>query len=331
MMSEPGPRRCRHAGLRVAAAAVALALTAGCASRSIEVVPKPGDPAAYAGWDCDRLHDEMDAVQRQAAEVAYAVDERAGNNVVALGIGVTVFWPALLAMRPDGPESDQLAELKGRYEALQAAAARRSCRLPSEAMPARRAATLPVALGERLVYESRDGSGRVKHRLGLQVSALRRDQIEYRVDVDGKPLDDAWRQDLAGNVQLEKRPPLVAWRRLLKPDLALGQVLSGELAAPDETQPSGRLRGQVVATGAQTIAGRRFDVAVVELFGEVPSSRGGLDDPNQASARLDGVIAVDRASGVLLRLELRSSNGDFALRWRLVQIDPAAKAASAAN
>jgi len=323
LSSLPIPAGTAVASLRAPLVAALLVLLAGCASRSIEVAPKPTDPAAYAGWDCDRLHDEMDTVQRQAAEVAYAVDERAGNNVVALGIGVTVFWPALLAMRPDGPESDELAELKGRYEALQVAAARRSCDPPSESMPSHRAAVLPVALGERLVYETRDGSGRVQHRLGLQVVALRRDQIEYRVDIDGKAQEVAWRQDLAGNVLLEPRPPLLGWRRLLKPDLVLGQVLSGELAAADETQPSGRLRGQVVATGSQRVAGRRFDVAVIELFGEVPSSRGGLDDPNQASARLDGVLAVDRGSGVLLRLELRSSNTDFAVRWRLVQVERA--------
>ena len=71
-----------------------VSLLAACASRSVEVAPKPTDPAAYVTWDCDRLHDEIDAVQFRAADVAYAVDARAGNNLIALGLGVTVFWPA---------------------------------------------------------------------------------------------------------------------------------------------------------------------------------------------------------------------------------------------
>jgi hypothetical protein len=298
-----------------------LALMAGCASRSVEVTAKPSDPATYQSWDCERLHDEIDRVQLRAADVAYAVDAHAGNNLIALGLGVTVFWPALLAMRPDGPEAEQLAELKGRYEALTVAAAQRPCDPPSASMPARRAALLPVALGDRLVYEERLGAGTMPRELGLQVIALRRDQIEYRVDRSGQVYDAVWRQDLAGNVTLEGRAPMIGWRRLLKPDLVLGQVLSGELAAADEAVASGRIRGQVVATGPQTVAGRSFDVAVIELFGEVPQSRGSSDDRSQASARLDGVMAVDRNSGVLLRLEVRSSNADFALRRRLVRVE----------
>lgn len=302
-----------------------VSLLAGCASRSVEVGPRPTDPAAYATWDCERLHDEIDAVQFRAIDVAYAVDARAGNNLIALGLGVTVFWPALLAMRTDGPESEELAELKGRYEALNLVATRRSCGPPSDAMPARRAAALPVAVGDRLVYEERLGQGSGARQLGLQVTALRRDQIEYRVDFDGRTFDGGWRQDRAGNVLLDARAPLIGWRALLKTDLALGQVLSGELAAAEENVASARVRGQVVAIGEQTVAGRRFDVAVIELFGETTNARGFADDIAQTSARLDGVMAVDRNSGVLLRLEVRSSNADFAVRRRLLRIEPAAR------
>ena len=317
--------RAAHFSKRALLVVCSLSLLGACASRSVEVAPKPTDPAAYVTWDCERLHDEIDAVQFRAADVAYAVDARAGNNLIALGLGVTVFWPALLAMRPDGPEAEQLAELRGRYDALNVVSARRACGPPSEAMPARRAAALPVALGERLVYEERIGQGTASRQLGLQVTALRRDQIEYRVDLDGRVFDAGWRQDRAGNVMLDARAPLIGWRQLLKTNLVLGQVLSGELAAADENVASARVRGQVVATGDQTVAGRRFDVAVIELFGESPNARGSADDIAQTSTRLDGVMAVDRSSGVLLRLEVRSSNADFAVRRRLLRIDPAGR------
>ena len=311
--------RSLHCGLL----ATALAALPGCASRSADVAPKRSDPAAYAAWDCERLFDETDAVQRRAADVAYDVDARAGNNVVALGLGVTVFWPALLAMRPDGVEAGQLAELKGRYEALRTATTQRPCGTPPEAMAAHRRATLPVALGDRLVYEERAGTGTVAHLLGMQVTALRRDQIEFLVDLDGRPFANTWRQDLAGNPVLESRAPLIGWQRLLKPELVLGQVLSGELAAADEVVASARVRGQVVATGPQMVAGRQFDVAVIELFGEAPQTRDGAGQGGQTSTRLDGVMAVDRHSGVLLRLEMRSGNADFAIRRRLLRVEAA--------
>jgi hypothetical protein len=78
-----------------------------------------------------------------------------------------------------------------------------------------------------------------------------------------------------------------------------------------------RVRGQVVAQGVQQVVGRSFDVAVIELFGDAPTTDGGF-------ARLNGVMAVDRTSGLLLRLELSCSNPDFAMRRRLTRVEAAA-------
>ena len=289
----------------------------GCATRSADVVPEPTDPARYVGWDCERLYDESDRVQLKAADVAYAVDERLGNNMIALSLGVTVFWPALLAMRPDGIEAQELSTLKGSFEALRVAAQRRDCPPPPEAMTAARAASLPLHAGERFVYEERAGRRAPAKELGLRVLALKRDHVEFAPDLAGEALPGTWSQDLAGNTRADSRAPLVSWRRLLKPDLQLGQVLTGELysADPRAVGPA-HVRGQVVAQGVQEIAGRSFDVAVIELFGDAPLDDGG-------SARLSGVMAVDRTSGLLLRLELSCSNPYFAMRRRLTRVEGA--------
>ncbi len=300
----------------------ACASLGGCVTRSAEILPKPGDAAAYAGWDCDRLRDGMDLVQQQAADVAYAVDARAGNNMIALGLGVTVFWPALLAMRPDGHDAVQLADLKGRFEAMRQAAAAQRCAPADDSMSAQRAATLPVATGDRLVYEERQGMPGHVRQLAMQVSALRRDRIDFRVDLGGGRVLPTWSQDLAGNILADGAQPLPRWRHLLRRELVLGQVLSGELAAAGEAVPGARVRAQVVAVGPQELAGRRFEVAVIELFGEAPLSHPSIGAA-AGSTRLDGVMAIDRASGVLLRLDLRSANPDFALRRRLLRIEPA--------
>lgn len=287
----------------------------GCATRSADVVPAADDPAQFASWDCERLFDESDRVQLRAADVAYAVDSRVGNNMIALSLGATVFWPALLAMRPDGIEAQELAALKGRYEALHAAARQRDCGPPPELMTASRAASLPFALGERFVYEDRAGRNSPPRELGLRVTALKRDQIEFAADLDGQVLHGSWRQDLAGNPLLEGRAPLLAWQRLLKQDLQLGQVLAGDLHAAQGQSDTAKLRGQVVAQGGQTVAGRQFDVAVIELFGDAPMTDGGY-------TRLSGVMAVDRSSGLLLRLELQCANPDYSLRRRLMRVEP---------
>ena len=301
---------------------LAAALLAGCASRSNEVMARPVDPSAYAGWTCERLFDETDQVQLRAADVAYAVDARAGNNMIALGLGVTVFWPAMLAMRPDGPEAVELAELKGRFEALRQATEAQACGPAPRLMAVRRAATLPVAVGDRLVYEQRASVDATPQRLGMKVTQLRRGQIAFEVDLDGQAMAEPWLQDLHGNPVLDGRPPLIGWQRLLRGTLDLGQLVSGDLAAAGETLPRGRVRGQVVAVGPQQLAGRQFDVAVIELFGDAPQPATSVGE-HAASTRLDGVMAVDRRSGVLLRLELRCANPAYAVRRRLVRVEAA--------
>jgi hypothetical protein len=267
--------------------ALALAvLLAGCVTRADDVKPQAADAAAFGSMDCAALYDETDRVRQRAARVAYAVDERAGTNIVALGMGMTVFWPALLAMRPAGADADELARLKGRDEAI----------------------------AERLVYEERAAAGGPARELALRLTALRRNDIEFTVESPRAAAGARWQQDLFGN-SAQTPPGWVQWRRLLQPELALGHVLAGELVGSDDGAQRGRVRGQVIALGVQTSLGRPFDAAVIELFGDVPIG--------DHSTRLEGVMVVDRKSGVLLRLDLKSANPEFALRRSLVRIEPA--------
>jgi hypothetical protein len=296
---------------RHSVALVALLLLGGCATRAVDIRPAPANPADFATWDCERIHDEEDTVQQRAADLAYAVDERAGNNILALGVGITVFWPALLAMRPVGLEADELGRLKGRFEALVAAAARKSCTPPGAELPAARVASLAVAQGDRLVYEDRIDPRRPATEWVLQLRALRRGEFEYSVESDP---GGAWRQDRAGNVPVSPRGSL-QWPHLLRGGMALGEVTGGDVTIAGDPLARARLRGQVVAVGPQMIAGRRFDAAVVELFGDAA-----LRD---SYTRVDGAIVVDRETGVLLRLDLRSAAPGFTLQRRLMRIEAA--------
>ena len=312
--------RPRPPALRVKPLVLALGVLLGaCASRSGDVRPLAVSAADFASWNCGRVFDEIDRLQRRAAEVAYTVDERAGNNIVALGIGLIVFWPALLAMQSEGPEARELAALKGRDDALRRAADDKACAPPAAEMAGSAAAALPVAIGDRLVYEERASPRQPSRELVVRVAALRRDEIDFALLMPpqgGAPAAaPRWSQDLAGNVSGPAPAGFVHWRRLLRPELALGQVLAGELVFGDDATVRARVRGQVVAIGPQTLAGRHFDVAVIELFGDV------LRGPT--ATRLDGVLAVDRSSGVVMRLDLRSSDPEFSLRRQLARVEPA--------
>jgi hypothetical protein len=303
------------------AACLAAYLLVGCATRSVDVKPLPASPADFAGWSCTRIDDELDRVQQRATDVAYSVDERAGNNILALGLGVTVFWPAMLAMRPDGLEAADLARLKGRDEALRAAAVSQGCPPVGVQLAAARAAGLPVGLGDRLVYEDRRDLRLPATEWSLRLGALRRNEMEFSLEgASGSTGGSAgggepWLQDLAGNVTTVPRGWL-QWTYLLRSELVLGQVIAGDIVVAGDPLARARMRGQVVAVGLQTVAGRRFDVAVIELFGDATVG--------DSFTRVDGAIAVDRQSGVLLRLDLRCAQPLFNLQRRLARVLPAA-------
>ena len=295
----------------LATSVLAAALLAGCATRAVDVRPEPANPADFAGWSCSHIDDELDTVQQRAADVAYAVDERAGNNILALGVGVSVFWPALLAMRPAGLEAADLARLKGRYEALRVAARDRGCPPPEAGLTAAAAARLPVAVGDRLVYEDRAAPRLPAVPWALRLTALRRGELEFEL---ASSAGGTWRQDRAGNV-VQAPDGSLQWHRLLRGEMALGQVVAGDMVVAGDPLARARLRGQVMALGAQTVAEHHFDAAVIELFGDAQQG--------EAYTRVDGAIVVDRASGVLLRLDLRSAHPSFALQRRLVRVESA--------
>jgi len=289
----------------------------GCSTPSAKIQPLPANPAEFALWSCSRIDAELDAVQKRAADVAYSVDERAGNNILALSVGVTLFWPALLAMRPDGPEAAELARLRGRDEALRTAAQRQDCPEPGTLVAAERLASFPLAVGERMVFEERASPRQPAKVWVLEFVSLRRNEVDFmlRPPPGSRLQGGPWQQDLAGNVTSAPAGNL-HWPRLLRGALELGQVLGGDIQVSGDPQDRARLRGQVVAVGPQIVGDRRFDAAVIELFGDAPRGR--------TYAPVSGALVVDRSSGLLLRLDLRSASNSFSLQRRLARVEPAA-------
>jgi hypothetical protein len=287
---------------------------AGCAGTAPTPPRGAVDPAEFARWDCTRIADEQDRVQQRAADLAYADDDRAGGNIGALGTGVSLFWPAMFAMRREGPEVGDLLKLKARFEALVTAAQRQHC-LPTAAATA---AAAPLAAGERLVYEDRPAARRPGAEWALRLTALRRGEIEYHAEsARGTVAGAAWRQDPAGNLVAAPQGAL-QWPGLLRANLSLGAVTAGDIQVAGNPLARARMRGQVVALGPQVVDGRRFDAVVIELFGEAPQG--------DHSERVDGAMVLDRATGLLLRLDLRSADRSFSLQRRLLRVEPARSA-----
>ncbi|MFW5724583.1 MAG: hypothetical protein ACOCWF_08480, partial [Halochromatium sp.] len=111
---------------RTLSATLALTLVVGCSTPPDKISASYVSPMQYSDYSCDQIKREMGRVQRQLAQVTGAQKKHADNDAVAMGVGLVLFWPALFFLAGDAQKED-LARLKGEYEALQQAAIRQDC------------------------------------------------------------------------------------------------------------------------------------------------------------------------------------------------------------
>lgn len=105
---------------------VCAAMLAGCASTSDKISATYVSPLTYANYDCDQIRMELTRVSSKVQEVAGAQNKQAKNDQVAMGVGLVLFWPALFFLA-GSDKKDELANLKGQYDGLSAAAIEKKC------------------------------------------------------------------------------------------------------------------------------------------------------------------------------------------------------------
>jgi hypothetical protein len=98
----------------------------GCASTAKNVSPAYVSPLQYQHYDCEQVEQELNRVGRRVNEVSGQQDRAANKDAVAMGVGLVVFWPALFFLI-GGDKEDELARLKGEYEALEQCAVDKKC------------------------------------------------------------------------------------------------------------------------------------------------------------------------------------------------------------
>lgn len=89
----------------------------GCAQKADNVAASYVSPTKYRYMSCDQIAEELNRVSAEVARVSDAQDSAATRDAVATGIGVVLFFPALLVLAA-GDNENQLAQLKGEYQAL---------------------------------------------------------------------------------------------------------------------------------------------------------------------------------------------------------------------
>ncbi len=119
----------------VAVFAVAISI-AGCASRAENISAAYVSPLQYQNYNCAQLGEEASRLASRAAQVAGVQDSKATNDAVATGVGVIIFWPALLLIKGDSTTAAELARLKGEMEAIERIAIEKKCNIRFQQKPA---------------------------------------------------------------------------------------------------------------------------------------------------------------------------------------------------
>lgn len=111
----------------IAAVTASAVVLAGCASSSDDIAASYISPLTYENYSCGQLESEMERINVRVHQVAGSVDHAATNDKVAVGVGVVLFWPALLMIKGNGPEHEELARLKGEYNAANEEIIHKNC------------------------------------------------------------------------------------------------------------------------------------------------------------------------------------------------------------
>ncbi|HXD44110.1 MAG TPA: hypothetical protein VN655_03165 [Pseudolabrys sp.] len=114
--------------MRIAYIALAGAvLVAGCAKDADQVSATYISPVLYDNYTCAQLAEEAQRVSSRAAQATGVQDQKATNDKVAMGVGLIVFWPALLFTKGNDENTAELARLKGQMEAIEQASIKKKC------------------------------------------------------------------------------------------------------------------------------------------------------------------------------------------------------------
>lgn len=111
---------------KLVALATAAAL-AGCATAPEKISGSYVSPIQYSSYDCDQIRMEMQRVSAKVSEVAGVQKRQANNDAVAMGVGLVIFWPALFFLAGGNDRKEELANLKGTYDALTSSAIEKKC------------------------------------------------------------------------------------------------------------------------------------------------------------------------------------------------------------
>lgn len=115
--------------------AVLAALCTGCAKDANQVGATYVSPITYEAYTCAQLGEEVQRVSSRAAQSSGVQDQKATNDKVAMGVGLVVFWPAMLLTKGNDENTAELARLKGQMDAIEQVSIKKRCGITFQHAP----------------------------------------------------------------------------------------------------------------------------------------------------------------------------------------------------
>lgn len=100
---------------------------AACAKPPAEIQATYVSPVAYETYTCEQLGQEAQRVSARASEVMGVQQQKAGSDAVAMGVGLVLFWPALLFIKGNGETEAEVGRLKGQMDAIEQVSIQKQC------------------------------------------------------------------------------------------------------------------------------------------------------------------------------------------------------------
>jgi len=118
--------------VRIVSICVAMSFFVGCAAATHpdKISATYVSPLEYQAYSCSQIRQELVRVNRKLLEVTGQQDKKADKDA-SLQIDALFFLPALFFMI-GGDKKEELAKLKGEYEALESMALKKECNISAE-------------------------------------------------------------------------------------------------------------------------------------------------------------------------------------------------------
>ena len=122
--------------MRISFVALACAAAVGaCAKDADQVGPTYVSPVLYDNYTCPQLAEEAQRVSSHAAQAAGVQDQKATNDKVAMGVGIVIFWPAMLLTKGNDENTAELARLRGQMVAIEETSIKKKCGITFQHAP----------------------------------------------------------------------------------------------------------------------------------------------------------------------------------------------------